>query len=144
MNEDPTPMTAESADLAYGGLVKPPFVNVEKLGEAIGLRANARSVFGDPIERDGLTVVPVARVRWGFGGGGGNGKEGDGGGGGGGANAAPAGYIEISSGQARFRPIVDPAGFAVPVMLLAGLALLVLGPAIRYRIRGRGLSQPAR
>lgn len=31
--------------------------------------ANARTVFGDPVERDGRTVIPVARVAYGFGGG---------------------------------------------------------------------------
>jgi len=46
---------------------------VERLAEKIGGKAGVQAVFGDPIERDGITVIPVARVRWGFGGGGGTG-----------------------------------------------------------------------
>ena len=38
---------------------------LEKLDES----ANVRAVFGDPIERDDRTVVPVARIAFGFGGG---------------------------------------------------------------------------
>jgi hypothetical protein len=38
---------------------------VEELIERVGGRAGTQAVFSEPIERDGLTVVPVARVRWG-------------------------------------------------------------------------------
>jgi hypothetical protein len=37
---------------------------VERMAERIGAKASVRAVFGEPIERDGITVVPVARVRW--------------------------------------------------------------------------------
>jgi uncharacterized spore protein YtfJ len=46
---------------------------VERMAERVGGKASVRAVFGDPIERDGITVIPVARVRWGFGGGAGSG-----------------------------------------------------------------------
>lgn len=46
---------------------------VERMAERVGGKASVRAVFGDPIERDGITIVPVARVRWGFGGGAGSG-----------------------------------------------------------------------
>lgn len=60
----------------------------ERLAERIGARAGAAEIFGEPVVRDGVTVIPVARARWGFGGGGSKreGKEG-----GGGASVAPAG-----------------------------------------------------
>lgn len=51
---------------------------VERIAERIGAHATVRSVFGEPIERDGITIVPVARVRWGFGGGSGGGPLGTG------------------------------------------------------------------
>ena len=46
---------------------------VERMAERVGAKASVRAVFGDPIERNGITVIPVARVRWGFGGGAGRG-----------------------------------------------------------------------
>ncbi|MGH2586284.1 MAG: spore germination protein GerW family protein, partial [Dehalococcoidia bacterium] len=80
---------------------------VEKVAERLGGSAGVAAVYGTPIERDGVTVIPVAKVRWGFGvgGGSGNGPEGSGHGqgGGGGAAAAPVGYIEIRDGEVRFR-----------------------------------------
>lgn len=46
---------------------------VERIADRIGAHATVKAVFGDPIERDGITVIPVAKVRWGFGGGAGSG-----------------------------------------------------------------------
>jgi hypothetical protein len=98
------------------------------LAERVGAEANTKAVFAEPIERGELTVVPVARVRWGFGGGSGT-AAGDaqaaGSGGGGGVTADPAGYIEIRAGEARFRPIVPP--YPSPAFLLAaGLTAAVI------------------
>jgi uncharacterized spore protein YtfJ len=98
----------------------------EKLARKLGDSARAAAVFGEPVERQGLTVIPVARARWGVGGGGGGGRrhggEGRGLGGGGGATVTPVGYIEIRSGGARFRPVIDLkviAAFALGVLSLA-------------------------
>lgn len=44
---------------------------IERLAELIGAKAGVRAVFGEPVQHGGVTVIPVARVRWGFGGGGG-------------------------------------------------------------------------
>ena len=81
---------------------------VEKLGAV----ARAATVFGEPVERAGITVIPVAKARWGFGGGagqrkdeGGGGKQEDGAGGGGGVLVTPVGFIEIKNHEANFRPI---------------------------------------
>ena len=81
------------------------------------------------MERNGTTVIPVARARFAFGGGGGGGsgggEEGSGGGGGGGAVVSPAGYIELRAGGARFQRIsgsADLVAFAVAASL-AALAL---------------------
>src|SRR5690606_34414305 len=54
------------------------------LAERVGTTARVETVFGEPVERDGVTVIPVARARWGFGGGTGarSGEEGEGAGGG--------------------------------------------------------------
>jgi uncharacterized spore protein YtfJ len=41
---------------------------ITRLADAIGAKANAAAVFGEPVTRDNATVVPVARARWGCGG----------------------------------------------------------------------------
>jgi uncharacterized spore protein YtfJ len=57
------------------------------LAERIGARLGTTTVFGAPVERDGVTVVPVAVARFGIGAGSGTdltkGQEGECGGGGG-------------------------------------------------------------
>ena len=58
------------------------------MAEKLGAVARAATVFGEPVERDGITVVPVAKARWGFGGGEGHRKDEDGAGGGGGTSNA--------------------------------------------------------
>src|SRR5579863_2825382 len=79
---------------------------LERLARRLSGKARAANVFAEPIERDGVTIVPVAKVRWGFGGGRGmeRGRR-RGMGGGGGVQVAPLGYIEIQDGQSRYRPI---------------------------------------
>ena len=111
-----------------------------RLAEKIGAQANVKAVFGEPIERDGLVVVPVAKVRWGFGGGAGSGpasaamaatdgdapSSGSGQGGGGGVTADPIGWLEIGPDGAEFKPIV-PA-MPSPAFMLAttfGASMLV-------------------
>ena len=34
---------------------------LEQIGQTVGQKANVSSVFGEPIEREGLTVIPVAK-----------------------------------------------------------------------------------
>ncbi|MFW6201106.1 MAG: spore germination protein GerW family protein [Gemmatimonadota bacterium] len=98
---------------------------IAELAERIGRTARAKAVFGDPIERDGVTVIPVARARWGFGDGGGAGERGEGaggGGGGGGVMLRPVGFIEVRKGKARYRPIVSTAALAASVAAAGVLA----------------------
>jgi uncharacterized spore protein YtfJ len=66
-----------------------------------------RRVFGDPIERDGVTIIPAAKVRGGGGGGGGEGPDGRGSGGGFGVSATPAGAYVIKNGTVRWEPALD-------------------------------------
>ena len=51
---------------------------LRSLGERLQGGASVKNVFGDPITVDGKTVIPVARVRYGFGGGGGRHGEAEG------------------------------------------------------------------
>ena len=82
-----------------------------RLADRIGDRFTATTVFGAPVERDGVTVIPVAAVRFGLGGGGGEDPRTEQGGDGAGAGgtATPAGYIEITEHGTRFVPVVHPA-----------------------------------
>jgi uncharacterized spore protein YtfJ len=105
---------------------------LEHILAQIGVHARAQAVFGEPVERDGVTVIPVARVRWGFGGGGGSAPEGSGSGGGGGVAADPIGYIEITSAGASFRPVAQPFGTAT-VVGAAIAAAIVIRALARFR-----------
>jgi uncharacterized spore protein YtfJ len=105
---------------------------LERLVTQVGAKAGAKAIFGDPVERHGTTVIPVARVRWGVGGGGGAGTEGSGSGGGGGVAAEPIGYIEINSAGATFRPIPRSIGPAA-VVGAALAAAIILRAVDRFR-----------
>ena len=108
---------------------------LERLAERIGGRASVETVFGPPVQRGDLTVIPVARIRWGVGGGGGaSEKDGaTGSGGGGGLAADPIGYLEISSSGATYRPIAKPWANAGYVLALAAAAALVIRAIARLR-----------
>lgn len=89
-------------------------------------------MFGEPIERDGLTVVPVAVVMGG--GGGGSGPEGPEGGTGGGFGvwARAIGAYEIRDDRLRFVPAVDVVALGV-----VGLALARTCGSVWRRIQRR-------
>ena len=103
---------------------------ISTMAEKLGAVARAATVFGEPVERDSVTVIPVAKARWGFGGGGGQRRaEGgggtleDGAGGGGGVQVTPVGFIEIKNNEANFRPIRT---VSVPWILMGGVCGLLL------------------
>ncbi|GAB7051481.1 spore germination protein GerW family protein [Catenuloplanes indicus] len=85
-----------------------------------------RRAFGEPIERDGVTLVPVALIGGGFGAGTGRAdsspdgtaahREGDGGGWG--MGAVPVGAYSIRDGRVRFHPAVN-----VNLVILAATTL---------------------
>ncbi|HNM78622.1 MAG TPA: spore germination protein GerW family protein [Tepidiformaceae bacterium] len=116
---------------------------VERLASRIGLHANSRAVFGEAVERDGVTVVPVTKVRWFFGAGSGRGIEensdqgdiGEGSGGGGGLLSSPLGFIEIREGRADFRRINDPVS-AVPIVIASGIAAWLSLRGLTKLLRG--------
>jgi uncharacterized spore protein YtfJ len=90
-----------------------------------------RQVFGEPYERDGALVVPVARVA-GVGGGGGGGTPAEGGSGGGFVlEARPVGVYVIRDGEVSWRPAVDVTRIALGGQLVAVVALLVARSVIR-------------
>jgi uncharacterized spore protein YtfJ len=110
---------------------------LQRIGETLGSTASVKSVFGEPIHVNGKTVVPVAKVAYGFGGGFGSGKDsahsdrhGEGGGGGGGVRAFPAGALEITDNGTRFVPFTD-----IRQLIVALTAGALLGGMIFTRRR---------
>jgi len=99
-----------------------------------------RQVFGEPYERNGTLIVPVARLAGGGGGGGGEGNSpaeggGRGGGGGFGFEARPVGAYVIRGGEVAWRPAVDVTRIALGGQMVAIVALLVLRGVIRRLTR---------
>ena len=97
---------------------------------------SARQVFGEPVERDGVTVIPAATVIGGGGGGAGDaapngddaapGERRGGGGMGFGLIAWASGAFEIREGRVTWRPAID----VTRVLLAAVGVALVLVKAI--------------
>lgn len=68
-----------------------------------------RRVYGEPYEKDGLTVIPAAVVSGGGGGGGGHDEKGqEGEGGAFGMGGRPAGAYIIKNGEVSWSPAIDP------------------------------------
>jgi len=106
----------------------------ERIAEKLGASVRTSKVFGDPVERGDVTVIPVARARWGFGGGGGRSQDDQSGtGGGGGATMSPVGYIEIrGDGTTRFKRTVAANDIAAMAAVCL-VASLVIARMVRTR-----------
>ncbi|MBN1954243.1 MAG: hypothetical protein JW900_04245 [Anaerolineae bacterium] len=110
-------------------------------------QANVNAVFGQPLQVEGRTVIPVAEVTYGFGLGFGSGSDvegeeegeekaesGEGGGGGGGLRARPLGLVEVTPERIHVEPVVDEQKVVHAVILLmawlgawiAGALMLIL------------------
>jgi uncharacterized spore protein YtfJ len=100
--------------------------------------ARAETVFGEPVTQNGVTVIPVARVKGKGGGGGGAGpaQEGQakrGRGGGFGLSAKPVGVFVIKSGKVTWRPSVDINKIVMGGQILAGVAVVASAAVRRAR-----------
>jgi uncharacterized spore protein YtfJ len=97
---------------------------------------NVKRVFGEPIEKDGATIIPVAKV--GGGGGGGGSEEGNKGFGAGfGLSATPAGVYVIRDGRVGWRPAVDVNRVIMGGQIVAIVFLLTIRAFIKARARAR-------
>ena len=80
--------------------------------DALLTNATVNTIFGEPIKAGDKTIIPVARIAYGFGGGSGTSRAGrsgngagiggEGGGGGGGVAALPVGVVEVGPTGTRF------------------------------------------
>jgi len=123
--------------------------SIERSHELIGQMLdslNTNAVFGAPVHEGDVTVIPVARVWYGFGEGSGSGTGGApsesgqvqmGEGGGGGGRARPLGYIRITGDDVRFEPIVDPGRLALAGMAFAAWNVFWIAAAVRAFARRR-------
>lgn len=66
---------------------------------------SARNVLGEPIEREGATVIPIVSFGFGFGAGGQSGAQGERGGTGAGGGIRPLGAIIIDDNGARVEAV---------------------------------------
>ena len=101
-------------------------------------------MFGEPIRDEGVTVVPVADVRFAFGYGYGSGRrngekaegslraeEGSGGGSGAGGRASAKGYVRISDDEVRYEPVLDVTRLALAGIAFAAWSVFWIGRTIR-------------
>jgi uncharacterized spore protein YtfJ len=85
-----------------------------------------KRVYGDPYERNGVTVIPAAAVAGGAGGGSGEGPEKGqtGGGSGFGLGARPVGAYVLEGDDVRWVPARDVNRIAQQALVVAGLVAL--------------------
>jgi uncharacterized spore protein YtfJ len=93
-----------------------------------------RRVFGEPYEKDGVTVITTARVQGAVGGGGGQAPGGEGGTGTGFAmNTKPFGVFVMKDGEVTWHPAVDVNRMILGCQIVAIVALVV----VRARLKAR-------
>lgn len=106
-------------------------MEIQELMERAYDTVTVRRVYGKPIKRDGVLVIPAAAVQGGAGLGGGTGKgatsageqgEGSGYGGGWAVRARPVGAFVVKDGHVTWQPAVDPSR-----IMAIGATVLVVG-----------------
>lgn len=116
-------------------------MNVTEAFTAAKDAITVKRVYGEPYEKDGVTVIPAAVVSGGAGGGSGQDDKGqEGGGGGFGVGGRPAGAFVIENGQVDWRPAVDPNR----IVAMAGLVLIAYLLSRPRLARARAASITAR
>jgi len=94
-------------------------------------------VYGEPYEKNGVTILPAASVRGGGGGGSGESPQGEGKGTGGGfgVTARPVGAYVIRGDEVRWEPAVDVTRMALMGQAVAVIALLVIRSIVKSRAK---------
>ena len=103
-------------------------MNVTEMLEGARDAMTVKRVYGEPIEREGLTIVPTADVR---GGGGGGGDAQNNGGGGFGLQARPVGIYVVKNGEVNWEPAVDVNRISMMGIFAGIVALLVLRSIVK-------------
>jgi uncharacterized spore protein YtfJ len=96
-----------------------------KVMEQVRDVVTGRRVFGEAYEKNGVTVIPAAKVRGGGGGGEGNDDDRPGGSGGGfGVDARPVGAFVIKGEDVTWLPAIDVNRIIFGAQIVAIVALL--------------------
>lgn len=95
--------------------------------------AAVKTVYGEPVKAEGKTIIPVAKIAYGFGAGSGSSKEEDeqGGGGGGGIAVRPKGVLEITEEETRFISFDESRNMITGLILGLFLGLIIMRRASR-------------
>jgi len=104
-------------------------MNVQEILAKAQDTVTVQRVYGTPIEKDGLTLIPAASVSGG--GGGGGGPADSGGGVGYGVRARPVGAFVIKDGDVRWEPAIDATRLALRGMLIPIVGLFVARPIVK-------------
>lgn len=109
-------------------------MNVDEMLSGARDAMSVKRVYGDPIERAGMMVIPAAKV---VGGGGGGGDQQNNGGGGFGLRATPAGAWIIRDGEVDWEPAVDATRIATLGMLVAIVFLWTIRSIAKAQAKAR-------
>lgn len=94
-------------------------------------------VFGEPYERNGVTIIPAAVVRGGAGGGSGDSPQGTGGGTGFGLSARPVGAFVLRDGDWEWKPAVDVTRVILGAQIVFAVAWLAIRSIGKARAKAR-------
>jgi uncharacterized spore protein YtfJ len=94
----------------------------------------ASEVFGTPYEKDGITVIPAAKIAGGAGGGGDQ-QNPQAGGVGFGVSSRPVGAFVIKDGDVRWEPSVDVNRLILMAQLVLIAALLTVRTIVKARAK---------
>jgi len=108
---------------------------------------SVKRVFGEPYEKNGVTLIPAARVGGAAGGGAGEGETPDGQGTGKGSGtgfglaARPAGVYVIRGDEVRWQPAFDLNKVIMGAQVVAVVALLTLRALIKARAKVEAIAK---
>jgi uncharacterized spore protein YtfJ len=97
----------------------------------------ASEVFGTPIEKNGVTLIPAARISGGAGGGGDQNQAQGGGGMGFGVRSQPVGAFVIKDSEVTWQPAVDVSRVILMGQVVAIVALLTIRAVVQAIARRR-------
>jgi uncharacterized spore protein YtfJ len=104
-------------------------MKLHELADTARDAVSVKKVYGEPYEKDGVTLIPAATVGGGAGGGGGKDERGQEGEGGGiGVGGRPVGAYVVRDGQVTWQPAID-------VNRLFGTIAMVLIVYLATRVR---------
>ena len=125
-------MNTDLQDKREGAPVAPDLA--QTLAHSMERVVNARTVYGEAVTHEGITVIPVARASW-FGAGGGDRGVKEGGSGLVGAlRIKPVGYVEIKDGETRFKGFFD-MGVVVQIILSYSIVAAITFAGVRKIIQ---------